>query len=71
MKKLAALFLALALILGIMPMTLAEEVPTLTVLRIGTDRQWVPDTSNNQKLMEILGVKKHYVTKDGTQRIEL
>ncbi len=56
MKKLAALFLALALILGIMPMTFADEVPTLTVLRIGTDRQWVPDTSNNQKLMEILGV---------------
>ncbi|MBR5752051.1 MAG: hypothetical protein IKX84_06640, partial [Clostridia bacterium] len=28
-------------------------------------------TALTRKWMDILGVKKHYVTKDGTQRIEL
>ena len=55
--KIVALLLALIMLATMVPMALADdERPTLTVLRIGTDRHWVPDTSNNQKVMEILGV---------------
>ena len=59
MKKcrLIALILTVVMLASMVPMALAEaDRPTLTVLMSVGGRQWVPTTSNNQKLMEVLGV---------------
>lgn len=58
MKKcrLVALFLALIMLASIAPLTLAEERPTITMMISTGGRNWDPNTSNNQKIMDILGV---------------
>ncbi|MBE5770643.1 MAG: extracellular solute-binding protein [Clostridiales bacterium] len=58
MKKcrLVALFLALIMLASIAPLTLAEDVPTITIMMNNNGRTWDPETSNNKKIMEILGV---------------
>lgn len=66
MKKcrLVALFLALIMLASVTPMALADEKPTITIMRVGTDRIWNPETSNNQKIMDILGVNLDVTTVD-------
>ena len=59
MKKcrLVALFPAVVMVASMIPvMALAEDRPTLSVLMSVGGREWVPTTSNNQMLMDILGV---------------
>ena len=58
MKKcrLVALFLAIIMLASIAPLALAEDRPTVTVMMSTGGRNWDPNTSNNQKIMDILGV---------------
>lgn len=67
MKKrtLVSLLLALCLVVSLMPMTLAEELPTLTVMMMNNGRTWDPTTSNNAKIQEIIGAKLDMQLVDG------
>lgn len=58
MKKcrLVALFLALIMLVSVTPMVMAEDRPTLSVMLSVGGRTWDPNTPNNQKIMELLGV---------------
>lgn len=56
MKKIVSLFLAALLALSALPLALAEENPTLTIMLHANGRTWDPEASNNKKIMEICGV---------------
>lgn len=63
MKKLVSLFLAAMMLLSVLPLAVAEEeVPTLTVMMMDNGRTWDPETTNNKKIQEILGVKLDVTT---------
>lgn len=48
-----------------------EDIPLLKEYVAGRKRMKMYGTKMTRKWMDMLGVKKHYVTKDGTQTIEL
>lgn len=73
MKKLVSLFLAAMMLLSVLPLAVAEEeVPTLTVMMMDNGRTWDPETTNNKKIQEILGVRLDVTTgmKDDTMNMQ-
>ncbi len=58
MKKcrIVALLLTLILLASLAPLALAEERPTITIMMTNNGRTWDPESANNKRIMEILGV---------------